>query len=102
MALPFMIGREHVLEPGITKIPPPTWRPNQKGAADMALTNLNHTEPLSEFEQLAGVSLEGTDPAEIGRMSRRIKDRVEFPDLGSTLHASNDATVERWLAGRDV
>lgn len=102
MSSPFMLGREHLDEPGVTKIPPPARGPQQQGGADMALTNLTHTEPLSEFEQLAGVSLEGTDPAEIGRMQRRIRDRVEFPEFGSTLHAAHDDVVERWLAGRDV
>lgn len=48
------------------------------------------TEHLSEFEQLAGVTLEGTDPADLVRLRDVIRDHALFAGTA-------DADTESWL-----
>lgn len=65
----------------------------------MALSTRNIVDqlesPPSEFEQLAGLMLDGTDPVDIEEIRAHLLDAVDVP-------GSCDADVELWLAGEDL
>jgi hypothetical protein len=65
----------------------------------MPTTTASTTDPdviASEFEQLSGVFLDGTDPADMVDFRATLARSAEFGG------SSADADLEAWLAGEEV
>lgn len=53
------------------------------------------------FEELAGVFIDGTDPADVIDHGLRLVERIERQSL-LVSGANSDAATEAWLAGEEV